>query len=134
MNCAVAAVAYDVALLQLLVLLQLMLIGVADACVVVVVDAAEAVVVAAAVVVMAVLLLLTTLLVADAKADTAAILAIDCRFVFSLRQCLSYRIPKSTIKYSISARNTNNMQDISHTYMYAKCIWERQKTISIFVI
>lgn len=45
----------------------------------------------------------------------AAILAIDCFFVFSVRQCLSYRIPNRTIKYSISARNTNNMHDISHT-------------------
>lgn len=64
-----------------------------------------------------------TVVAADAaagaeNADTAAMLAIVCRLVFSLRQCFSYRMPNSTIKYSISARNTNNMQDISHTYTH----------------
>lgn len=57
----------------------------------------------------------------DENADTAAMLAIVCRLVFSLRQCFSYRMPNSTIKYSISARNTNNMQDISHTYIHTHC-------------
>lgn len=30
-------------------------------------------------------------------------------------QCLSYLIPNKTIKYSISAKNTNSVQDINHT-------------------
>ena len=34
---------------------------------------------------------------------------------FDVRQCLSYRIPNRTIKYSIRARNTNSVHDISHT-------------------
>lgn len=36
-------------------------------------------------------------------------------FGFAVRQCLSYLIPNKTIKYSISAKNTNSVQDISHT-------------------
>lgn len=41
----------------------------------------------------------------------------DC-FGFAVRQCLSYLIPNKTIKYSISAKNTNNVQDISHTWKW----------------
>lgn len=37
---------------------------------------------------------------------------------FLCLQCLSYRMPNSTIKYSTSARNTNSVHDISHTSMH----------------
>lgn len=33
-------------------------------------------------------------------------------------QCLSYRMPNSTTKYSTNARNTNSVHDISHTSMH----------------
>lgn len=37
---------------------------------------------------------------------------------FLCLQCLSYRMPNSTTKYSTSARNTNSVHDISHTSMH----------------
>lgn len=42
------------------------------------------------------------------------------------RQCLSYLIPNKTIKYSINAKNTNSVQDISHTCQYAEREIERE--------
>lgn len=39
----------------------------------------------------------------------------DDAFGFARRQCLSYRMPNKTIKYSINAKNTNSVHDISHT-------------------
>jgi hypothetical protein len=62
--------------------------------------------------------------VAIALADIAAdvivvapvVIGVDCAFGLTARQCLSYLIPNKTIKYSINAKNTNNVQDISHTY------------------
>lgn len=44
-------------------------------------------------------------------------------FGFGLwRQCLSYRIPNKTMKYSINARNTNSVQDINHTWLWSKAV------------
>lgn len=36
-------------------------------------------------------------------------------FTLAVRQCLSYRIENKTIKYSISAKNTNSVHDMSQT-------------------
>lgn len=52
---------------------------------------------------------------ADAAVDKLGGIDVDI-FGFGLRQCLSYRIPNKTIKYSINAKNTNNVHDISHTW------------------
>lgn len=51
----------------------------------------------------------------DVAAAAAATVAIVCILVLAVRQCLSYRIPNKTIKYSIKAKNTNNVHDMSHT-------------------
>lgn len=37
---------------------------------------------------------------------------------FLCRQCLSYRMPKSTTKYSTSAKNTNSVHDSSQTSIH----------------
>lgn len=59
-------------------------------------------------------------LAADADTDGA-----DGGLAFAVRQCLSYRIENKTIKYSISARNTKSVHDMSHT-----CKYEIYKLIS----
>lgn len=55
-----------------------------------------------------------------AVADAAVVVKLwdgtDGVFGFALRQCLSYRMPNNTMKYSINAKNTNSVHDISHTY------------------
>lgn len=56
--------------------------------------------------------------VADAAVDVKLWDGTDGVFGFALRQCLSYRMPNNTIKYSINAKNTNSVHDISHTYPF----------------
>lgn len=51
-----------------------------------------------------------------AAADAKLCVGPDGVFGFGLRQCLSYRMPNNTMKYSINAKNTNSVHDISQTY------------------